>query len=104
MILKRIGPFSCAKVSAVLYAILGLIIGLVFSLIALAGAFASDSPAAALFGVGAVIMFPILYGCIGFISGALSAWLYNRVVGWIGGIEVEFDQGSIAPQDPSTAA
>jgi len=102
MILKRIGPYSCAKVSAVLYFIIGLLVGLLFSLIALIGATIGNSPESMIFGVGAVVIFPIFYGIIGFIGGAFMAWLYNRVVGWIGGIEMEFDEGSIAPQDPST--
>ena len=37
MVIKRIGPVSCAKITGTLYAILGLVIGGVFSLVALAG-------------------------------------------------------------------
>ena len=37
MVINRIGPMSCAKISGALSAILGIIIGGVFSLIALAG-------------------------------------------------------------------
>ena len=101
MILKRIGPLSCAKVSGVLYGIMGLIIGLIFSLIAMVAIAAGNSPESALVVLGAVVILPIFYGGMGFIGGAVMAWLYNLVVTWIGGLEVEFEQDFIPPQDPS---
>lgn len=60
MIIKRLGVFSVAKISGIMYAAMGLIFGLFISLISLAGSIVdiSDGPAAAmglLFGVGAVI-------------------------------------------------
>ena len=93
MVIKRIGPMSCAKISGALYAILGIIIGGVFSMIALVGGFASDSAEAAGIGAGigvaAIIVFPILYGCIGFFGTLLMAWLYNIGAGLVGGIEID---------------
>ena len=66
MIIKRIGPLSFAKLSAVLYAIMGLVVGGIFSLVALAGGFASETEKCAgigaMIGVGAVIVAPIFYG------------------------------------------
>ena len=63
MIVKRIGPLSFAKLSGLLYAIAGLVLGGIFSLIAMAGGFASDTAGAAgigaIMGVGAVVVFPI---------------------------------------------
>lgn len=41
------------------------------------------------FGVGAIILFPILYGVMGLIFGAVSAALYNLFAGIVGGIELE---------------
>jgi hypothetical protein len=101
MLLRRIGPFSCAKISGIIYAIVGLILGGLFSFIALVGTAFSDSPSSALFGVGAVIILPIIYGGLGFVGGALMAWLYNVVASWIGGIEMEFEEERPAPQNLS---
>ena len=93
MIIKRVGPMSFARVSALLYAGIGLIIGGVFSLAAMAGAFGSDtadgSGIAAVFGVGAVIVLPILYGLMGFVATLIAAWLYNVAAGIVGGVELD---------------
>jgi hypothetical protein len=97
MVITRVGPLSCAKISGLLYVILGLVFGAIFSLVAMAGGFAaaaSDGDAgagafAALFGVGAIVLFPIFYGVCGFIGGLIMAALYNLVAGMMGGIEIE---------------
>ena len=93
MIIKRIGPVSCAKITGTLYAILGIVFGGIFSLIALAGGFASNTSGAssvgAMVGVGAIIIFPILYGCIGFVATLIGAWLYNVVASLVGGVEMD---------------
>lgn len=93
MIIKRIGPLSLAKLSGLLYAIAGLVLGGIFSLAAMAGAFASQTADAAGFeaiiGVGAVIVFPILYGVMGFVGTLIAAWLYNVAAGVVGGVEVD---------------
>ncbi|MFQ5500192.1 MAG: hypothetical protein ACE5FH_11030 [Candidatus Zixiibacteriota bacterium] len=97
MIIKSVGVLSAAKVSGVLYAVLGFVGGLFFSLFSLVlGSFTGGMDAAlpgfgVFFGVGAVILLPIFYGLIGFVSGALAAWVYNVIVKWVGGIEIEFE-------------
>jgi len=93
MVIKRFGPVSVGKVAGTLYAAMGLLIGTVFSLIALAGGFTSDNsaagPFAALIGVGAIVIFPILYGAFGFLFTMIAAALYNLVAGWVGGVELD---------------
>jgi hypothetical protein len=37
------------------------------------------------------IVLPILYGVMGFIMTAIGCLIYNAVVKWTGGIEVEFE-------------
>ena len=93
MIIKRVGPLSFARISGTLYAFIGLIVGGVFSMITMAGGFASETSAsagiAALIGVGAIVVFPILYGVLGFVATLIGAWLYNLVAGIVGGVELD---------------
>jgi hypothetical protein len=93
MTIKRIGPLSAAKITGTLYALLGLIAGGIVSLISMLGGFASASPEGAalgaLFGMGAIVLFPLLYGGGGFLATLLGAWLYNLVAGFVGGVEMD---------------
>ena len=85
--LNRIGPLSAAKVVAVLYAIFGLVMGAFLSVTAL---FRPDPGGVApLWGVAAVVFFPVLYGVGGFLVTLLTAWLYNVVAGVVGGVELD---------------
>lgn len=93
MVIKRIGPISCAKIAGTLYAVMGLVLGGVFSLSVLAGVFGATQEAATFpmmfFGVPAIVVFPVLYGCFGFVGALIGAWLYNVLAGWVGGIELD---------------
>jgi hypothetical protein len=93
MVIRRIGPMSCARISGTLYAVMGLILGAVFSVAALAGGFSAESAEeagfAAVFGVAAVIVLPLVYGGIGFLATFIFAWLYNILADVVGGIELD---------------
>jgi hypothetical protein len=92
MVIKRIDPISCAKVLGITYAFMGIIIGAGVSVIALTGAFGSSGPAAgvgAMFGAGAIVIFPIMYGCIGFVGGLIGAAIYDLAANTVGGISIE---------------
>jgi hypothetical protein len=93
MVINRIGPMSCARITGTLYAIMGIVIGAIFSIAALAGGFSADSSEAndfpQMFGVAAIIIFPVLYGGIGFVATLIAAWLYNVLAGAVGGIELD---------------
>jgi hypothetical protein len=93
MIIKRIGPLSFAKLSAVLYAVMGLVVGGIFSLVGLAGGFASETAGAAgvraIMGVAAIVVFPIFYGVMGFVITLFAAWLYNFAADFVGGVEID---------------
>jgi hypothetical protein len=92
MVVKRIGPVSCAKIAGILYAVMGLCFGALISLLAMSG-FGPDRGGVAglgtMMGVGAIIAFPIFYGVIGFVSSLIAAWLYNIVAGMAGGVELD---------------
>jgi hypothetical protein len=96
MVIKRVGAMSVAKIAAILYAGIGLIIGAIFSLVGMAGmaaGLARDQPGGAFlgafFGVGAIILFPVLYACIGFVFTLIGAALFNLAAGITGGVEIE---------------
>ena len=79
---RRLGVMSVGKISLVVY---GLIAGLIGVFVALVTLFTAG-PLTAL---GLLIGIPIFYGIIGFFGGILTAWIYNLVAGWVGGIKIE---------------
>ncbi|MEE9552962.1 MAG: hypothetical protein V3W18_01595 [candidate division Zixibacteria bacterium] len=102
MVLKRIGPFSLAKIMGIIYAVLGLLMGFIISGIALitispgsALGKSAGSLVGSIFGVGAIIVMPILYGAGGFLGGFIMAVIYNWVSRWVGGIEINLEETSI---------
>lgn len=105
MIIRRVGVFSAAKIAGALYGLIGLLFGALFSLISVIGGAAAMSQGAEdgamgmLFGVGAVILFPLFYGIIGAIFAAISAAFYNIIAGFVGGLEIEVESlaGGSAP-------
>ncbi len=105
-VLKKIGVMSLAKMMAVLYAAIGFIVGIFFALFAslfmalsvmpvggsAAGGNALMPGAFAGLGVLAIILFPVGYAIMGFIGGAITAWLYNVIAGHVGGISIELEE------------
>ena len=80
-----------------MYVTPGLIAGLIISAVSVLG-FAIGSVAAPdqfgnttglLFGVGAVVFIPLVYGTLGFIGGLIAALVYNLTAGVVGGVEIE---------------
>jgi len=95
MIVKRVDPLSLAKVAGLMYVVVGFLLGCFFALLSLAGGAASEQPGGALFGVlfgvGAVIFLPVLYGGFGFVVILLMAMLYNLIARLVGGIEIQWE-------------
>jgi hypothetical protein len=99
MVIRRIGVGSVAKIAGLLYAVAGFLIGACFALAAMVGAgigaASSDESAplwlAPLFGVGAIVILPILYGLLGAVFASLGAVVYNVVAGMVGGLRVEVE-------------
>jgi hypothetical protein len=103
--IKSFKAIRCGTIAAVLYAIFGLFEALfTVSLLGLAPSSAPNAMPPLMkpfFGIGAFILFPILFAIGGFISGALSALLYNFVVRWTGGLQVRVEQLTEAAISPS---
>ena len=96
MKIKRIDPVSFASTYAVVLAGIGLCIGAVFALVSLVGGSmipkgeASGIPmGGAIFGVGAIIALPIMYGIFGFIGGLIGAIVYNIAAKFTGGVAID---------------
>ncbi len=97
---RRIAVGSAFKVGAALYALLFAVMGLCLVPLRLSGFLTSAGlvgervrgggvVAGCLIGVLAYIVLIVVYGVLGGIGGALTAFLYNLIAGWIGGLEVE---------------
>jgi hypothetical protein len=94
MIVKRVGVWSAARIYAAITAAFGLVGGIMFALIALVGAgVAPDAEAwlGPVFGVGAIVFMPLMYGCMGLVIGAISAALYNLFAGMVGGLSIDVE-------------
>jgi len=110
MVLRRIGVFSLAKLTAVLMAIVGLAIGLFYFMVfsSLMGMVTGLAPAGAnfttsatsglgfmdsfaAFGMLSLAIVPAVFAVIGFVTGALGALIYNIVARFAGGYEMEFE-------------
>ena len=92
-VLKSVGVMSVAKIMGVLYGCLGLIFIPFFLLISVVGTVAGQKnmPFAGALGIIFAIAMPILYGVMGFVSGAIGAALYNVLAKWLGGFEIELE-------------
>ena len=100
-VINRVGVLSYAKIAMLLMAIIGLVEGLVYALVV---AILGDIPAGAsgdiagnaeflkAVGFAIIIILPIIYAVIGFALGALGAWVYNLLAGWVGGVELELKE------------
>ncbi len=94
MVLRRIGPLSAGKVTAVLYALLGLFIGACMTLLSVLGGSPSGEADAmgsysAMFGIAAILIIPIMLSIVSFISGIISAFIFNIATKLGGGIDVD---------------
>jgi hypothetical protein len=97
MVLRRIGVFSMGRFLACFQGLVGLLVGTVIALISLAAGAPKEGGGAAnwLLGLGilAMVLVPIIYAVIGFVSGVIGALLFNLVASISGGIEVELFPG-----------
>jgi hypothetical protein len=101
--LNKIGVLSSAKLVVGIMALVGLIAGILYSfggaiydvLVSIGWTTSASTP-----GVGygtalaflALIAMPIIFATSGFLAGAVGAFLYNLVAGWVGGIEIDFEE------------
>ena len=94
--INRIEPFKAGKLAAIFYCIFGL----VTTPFALLG-FGNGATADAAIPIGTVVtlivVLPLIYAIVAFISIPIVCWLYNQIAARFGGIEisiVNIDNGS----------
>jgi len=98
--INKMGVLSVAKIQGLIGLIIGLLIGLIYGFFIIvyslfgAGMVGGDAAVAiggggVVLGIVAIIFFPIFYGVLGFIGGAIGAALYNVFARVVGGIEME---------------
>lgn len=93
--IKKINVLSLAKVMGMIYALFGLVLGALLTLFSLMGINYSQADLGLVgvwVGTIGIIIVPIVYGIVGFIFGLLIAALYNLIVRWIGGLEIEIQK------------
>ena len=102
--IKRVGALSAAKISGVLGVVIGLFVGALYALIfgvlgvSMMGGGEEEGAGFLAIAAGSMCLLPVLYGTASFIMGALYAFVFNLVVGIIGGLEIEVEEnaGSLA--------
>jgi hypothetical protein len=101
-IVKSVSVWSVARIMGLLYGCMGLIFAPLFLLFGLLGSIAGQGkgPFAGIFGIVLAIMMPIMYGVLGFISGAIGSLLYNVFAKLVGGFELDLDLRPAGPTAP----
>ncbi len=90
--LKRIGVVFLAKLLAISMGTIGLVAGIIYSF----GGMIYDLFTIGL-NAGTALAFLALFGMLvlfaagGFITGAITAFIYNSIARWFGGIEIDIN-------------
>ncbi|MBF0384491.1 MAG: hypothetical protein HQL27_01340 [Candidatus Omnitrophica bacterium] len=87
--IKKMNVLSLAKLMTVIYFFFGLVSGFLFTMAHLFGISLPASAQTNTYGAASVIVLPILYSIVGFLSGLALAFFFNIAVKFVGGLEVE---------------
>jgi len=98
-VVKSIGVLSVAKIMGLIYLCLGLLFIPFFLFFGLVGLIAGQdkTPFVGVIGVVFAILMPLVYGAMGFITGAIGALLYNVFAKMVGGFELTLEQRPLSP-------
>jgi len=88
-VIKSVEIMSWAKIQALFGIVFGLLYGIVVGLVLTAVGVGMDRGGMTAFGIASVVIFPIIFGIMAFIGGAITAFLYNVFAGKFGGIQIE---------------
>jgi hypothetical protein len=89
--LRSIGVLSCAKIFAVVQAAIGVLVGFFFLVFgAIGAALVPGQRKLGMLGIIIIaVLMPIFYGILGFVLGAIWAFVYNFAAQTIGGLELD---------------
>ena len=88
--IKKLDVWSVGKIMALFGVVMGLLLGILMA--TLSGIAPADLPAEAsslLVGWKSLITMPIFYAIMYFVVGILTAFVYNLLARWVGGIKIE---------------
>lgn len=85
---QRLSRFSVGQTAKVIGLLYGLIAVIFIPILYLIN---EMSPQKDSFGLGVVLLLPVLYGLFGYVFTAIGCALYNWVAGKVGGIEFSLD-------------
>jgi hypothetical protein len=91
--IKSIAPLQLGKMMGIGYGLMGLLFCPVFLIMSLVASHVPNQQHVGImaFGTGFALLMPVFYGVMGFVLGVISAFVYNVIAKWIGGIEVEVE-------------
>jgi hypothetical protein len=87
--IRSIDMMSLAKMKAFFGIIFGLVYGIMIAFVFGAAGLSKGATGLEVFGVLAIVIFPIVFAIMAFIMGAIVAVIYNFLAGKFGGVEVE---------------
>jgi hypothetical protein len=87
-VIKSIDIISWAKIHALFGIVIGLIYGIILAILGTAVGLRHGLFGLEALGLVSIILFPIIFAIMGFICGAIMAFLYNVFADKIGGVAV----------------
>ena len=87
--IKSVEPVSVAKITAIISAIWAFVVvtvGLLFTPLIMMGPFHGY---VTLFGLAAIVIYPMLAAIMGFIGGLVGAFFYNVAAKYTGGVRLD---------------
>ncbi len=89
--ITQISQKSLANLFGIFGVFYGIVIGLFLALFSSVGSSLVGTPIPGL-GILSIVVSPVAYGAVGYVSGHLSAGIYNKlIVPKLGGIEIELE-------------
>ncbi len=107
--LRSIGVLSSAKIFAVVQGAIGILVGfflLIFSIVG-AAIMPHQQKLGMVTGIILAVLTPVFYAIIGFVVGAIWAFVYNLAAQAIGGLELQLEAVPVmamAPPPPAPIA